>query len=81
MLEASDDLRLALEPPNEVRMVRQLGVDSLDGDLSADQRLSRSVDRAERSFPHLLEQSVTAQRLALEVEVRILAKDPLVETP
>jgi hypothetical protein len=80
MLEASDDLRLALEPPNKVRMVGQLRVNRLDGDLSADQRLGRSVDRPERSLSHLLEQSVAAQRLAREVEVGILPKDPLVET-
>jgi hypothetical protein len=42
--------------------------------------LGRSVDPAERSLSHLLEQSVAAQRLALEVQVGILPKDPLVKT-
>ena len=39
VLELGDDLRLALEAADEVRMVRELGRDRLDRDLAADLRL------------------------------------------
>ena len=79
MLEASDDLRLVVEPTDEVRMVRELGMHRLDRDLAADLRLDRAIDDAERALAHLLEQPVAAEWFALEVEVGVLAKDALVQ--
>ncbi len=80
MLQARDELRLALEPADEVGLVRQLGVDRLDGDLAPDLRLDRAVDDAERALADLLEQPVPAERLALDLEVGVLPQDPLVES-
>jgi hypothetical protein len=48
VLETRYDLRLALESADEVRMVRELGMDGLDRDLAADLRLRGAVDDAER---------------------------------
>ena len=79
VLEPGDDLRLALEPAHEVRVVRELGWHRLDRDLASDLRLGRAVDDAERALADLLEQPVAAERLAFELEVGVLAKDPLVQ--
>ena len=79
VLQARDDLRLALEPPDEVRVVRELRVDRLDRHLPPDLRLDRPVDDAERALADLVEQPVAAERLALQVEVRVLPEDPLME--
>ena len=51
----------------------------LDRDLAPDLRLDRAVDDAERALADLLEQPVAAERLALEVEVGVLAEDALVQ--
>ena len=79
VLEAGDDLRLVLEPADEVRVVGELRMHRLDRDLAPDLRLDRAVDDAERALADLLEQPVAAERLALEVEVRVLAEDALVQ--
>ena len=65
VLQAGHELRLALEPPDEVGLVRELRVDRLDRDLAPDLRLDRPMDHAERALPDLLEQPVAAERLAL----------------
>ena len=55
------------------------GRDRLDRDLASDLRLGGAIDDAERALADLLEEPVAAQRLALEIERGVLAKDPLVE--
>jgi hypothetical protein len=79
VLQARHGLGLALEAPNEVGMVRELGWHRLDRDLSPDLRLGRPVDHAERSLADLLEDPVAAQGLTLGSQVRVLAQDPLVQ--
>ena len=79
MLEARDDLRLVVEPPDEVGVVGELRMHGLDRDLAADLGLDRAVDDAERALAHLLEQPVAAEGLALEVEVGVLLQDALVQ--
>ena len=81
MLESSDELGLGLEPADELGIVREVGVDRLHRDVTLHLRLDRPVDDAERTLADLLEQSVAAQRLALQVEVGVLAKDAFVEQP
>ena len=79
VLELGDDLRLALETTDEVRMVRELGRDRLDRDLASDLRLDGAVDDAERTLADLLQEPIAPQRFALEIEIGVLAKDPLVQ--
>ena len=79
VLEPGDDLRLVLEPPDEVRVVGELGMDGLDRDLPPDLRLDRPVDDAERALADLIEQPIAAERLALQIEVRVLPEDALVQ--
>ena len=79
VLELGDDLRLALEATDEVRMVRELGRDRLDRDLASDLRLGGAIDHAERALADLLQEPIAPQRLALEIELGVLAKDPLVQ--
>ena len=81
MLEAGDDLRLAFEPADEVRVVRELRMHRLDRDLAADLRLDRPVDDAERTLADLVEQPIPAERLALQIQVGVFAEDPFVQPP
>jgi hypothetical protein len=64
VLESSHELCLGLEPPDERRVVGELGTDHLDRDFAADRRLVRAVRDAERADPDLLAQLVAADRRA-----------------
>ena len=79
VLQAGDDLRLGLEPADELGIVRETRGDRLDRDVTTDHRLDRPIHGAERSLADLLEQPVAAQRLALEIELWVLAEDPLMQ--
>ncbi len=79
VFQPGDELRLGLEPADEVGVVGELGPDDLDGDLPAHRRLHRPMDRSERAFPDALAQLVAANRRAgLRVGVeqhRIVVED------
>ena len=60
-------------------MIRELGRDHLDRDLAPDLRLGGAVDHSERTLANLLQQPIASQRFALELELGVLAKDPLVQ--
>jgi hypothetical protein len=60
-------------------MIRQLGMHRLDGDLAPDLRLERAVDDAEGAFADALEEPVPSERLASELERRILPQDLLLQ--
>ena len=79
VLETGDDLRLGLEPADELGVVGEMRVDRLDRDVTTDHGLDRPMHGTEGPLADLLEQPVAAQRLALEIEVGILAEDPLVQ--
>jgi hypothetical protein len=79
VLQARDDLGLALEPAHEVGVVGEFGMDGLDRDLAAHLGLERPVDQAERPLADLLEQPVAPERLAPHLERGVLPKDPLVQ--
>jgi hypothetical protein len=68
----------SLEATDEVRVIRELGRDRLDRDLASDLRLDGATDHAERTLADLQE-PIAAQRFALEIEVGLLAKDPLMQ--
>ena len=80
VFELGDDLRLALEATDEVRMVRELGRDRLDRDLASDHAAGwRDRPTPNGALADLLQQPIAPQRLAREIELGVLAKDPLVK--
>ena len=82
MLDACHQARLGLEPPDEVRLCRELGMDLLDRDLAVDRRLDAAPDDGERAPTGFFEQSVAAQRAAgvrRAVERRIAAEQLLLQ--
>ncbi len=79
VLEAGDDLRLGLEPADEVGVVRQVRMDRLDGHVPAHLRLERAPDRPETPGADALEEAVAAERRPADLELGALPQDPLVE--
>ena len=61
VLEASNELRLDLEAADELWVIRQLGLDHLDGHIALDRGLEGAINRPERAFAEAIPQLVPAQ--------------------
>ena len=68
MLHPGHQLRLGLEPADELRIVREPRADGLDRHLPADLGFVGSMDGPKGSRPQLVEQAVPAERLADDAE-------------
>ncbi len=68
VLEPSDELRFALEPADEPRVVREVQMDRLDRDLPTDLWLEGSMDDPERALADAFQQPVSPQRLTTKLE-------------
>ena len=65
VLQLGHDLRLALEPAHESRLVGVLGADHFDRHLAAHRRLVRPIDQPEVALAERLAQLVAAHRSSL----------------
>ncbi len=63
VLEVGHELRLSIETPDEISVVRQLGADRLDRNLAAHARLHRSVHDTVSTLSERRTHSIPAQRL------------------
>ena len=79
MLQARNDLRLLLEPSDERGVVREPGVDLLDGDLATDSGVERPPHHPEGTFSDLLDQPVAPERRPMQFQPGILLQDLLVK--
>ena len=77
MLEAGDELRLALEPADERGVVGEIRVDDLHRDIAAHTGLGRAVHDPEATLTELLAQLVAPQRSGRGsfVEARVARRD------
>ncbi len=79
MLESCDRLRFLLEATNEARVVGESRMDLLDAHLAAEIGIERSPHDAEGPLADAFEEAVATERLARQLQRRVLLQDPPVE--